>query len=405
MERPLPWKRRPNRLDMRRNSKVTIKQRANALVVGAVALAVAVGLAACGGDDDGVGGGDTADVTVAKGGPPSGDVLISNWPGYVDPGPDGTIPQFEQQSGVQTEYKEDVNDNVVFFNKLKPQLDQGSSGGRSLFVVTDWMAKRMYDLGYLQEINHADLPTVFQNILPQFEESTTDPERKFSIPWQGGQTGVFVDTNQAPEITSVAQLFDPKYKGKVTMLTEMRDTVPLILQSEGINADEATKEDWLAAIDKLRQARDSGQIRRFTGNEYTEDLTSGNIVAAIGWSGDTSLIGREGVEWRRPTDGCDLFFDQAVIPVGAPNTPAALAFLDFAYTPENAAKITEYVQYVTPVAGVQEILQKEDPKLANDPKIFPTEAEIANCSEDPDPPGSPEDVAEVEAAFQEVVSG
>jgi spermidine/putrescine transport system substrate-binding protein len=384
---------------------VRIQQRAKTLAVGAAALTVAVALAACGGDDDSVGGGDQSNVTVAKGGPPSGDVLISNWPGYVDPGPDGTIPQFEQQSGVQTEYKEDVNDNVVFFNKLKPQLDQGSSGGRSLFVVTDWMAKRMYDLGYLQEINHADLPTVFQNILPQFEESTTDPERKFSIPWQGGQTGIFVDTNQAPEITSVEQLFDPKYKGKVTMLTEMRDTVPLIIQSEGINPNEATKEDWLAAIDKLQQARDSGQIRAFTGNEYTEDLTAGNIVAAIGWSGDTSLIGREGVEWRRPTDGCDLFFDQAVIPVGAPNTPAALAFLNFAYTPENAAKITEYVQYVTPVAGVQQIVQKDDPKLASDPKIFPSEEEIAPCSEDPDPPGSPEDVAEVEAAFQEVVSG
>ena len=383
-----------------------IQQRAKALGVGAAALAVAVVIAACGGDDDGgVGGGDTSDVTVAKGGPASGSVLISNWPGYVDPGPDGTIPQFEQQTGIQTEYKEDVNDNVVFFNKLKPQLDQGSSGGRSLFVVTDWMAKRMYDLGYLQEINHADLPTVFQNILPQFEESTTDPERKFSIPWQGGQTGVFVDTNQAPEITSVAQLFDPKYKGKVTMLTEMRDTVPLIIQSEGIDPNEATKEDWLAAIDKLREARDSGQIRAFTGNEYTEDLTAGNIVAAIGWSGDTSLIGREGVEWRRPTDGCDLFFDQAVIPVGAPNTPAALAFLNFAYTPENAAKITEYVQYVTPVAGVQEIVRQSDPKLASDPKIFPSEEEIAPCSEDPDPPGSQEDINEVENAFQEVVSG
>jgi spermidine/putrescine transport system substrate-binding protein len=385
---------------------VRIQQRAKALGVGAAALAVAVVIAACGGDDDGgVGGGDTSDVTVAKGGPASGSVLISNWPGYVDPGPDGTIPQFEQQTGIQTEYKEDVNDNVVFFNKLKPQLDQGSSGGRSLFVVTDWMAKRMYDLGYLQEINHADLPTVFQNILPQFEESTTDPERKFSIPWQGGQTGVFVDTNQAPEITSVAQLFDPKYKGKVTMLTEMRDTVPLIIQSEGIDPNEATKEDWLAAIDKLREARDSGQIRAFTGNEYTEDLTAGNIVAAIGWSGDTSLIGREGVEWRRPTDGCDLFFDQAVIPVGAPNTPAALAFLNFAYTPENAAKITEYVQYVTPVAGVQEIVRQSDPKLASDPKIFPSEEEIAPCSEDPDPPGSQEDINEVENAFQEVVSG
>lgn len=381
------------------------KRRFGALVAAGGALTAAVVLAACGGGGDNVGGGDTSDITVAKGGTPTGSVLISNWPGYVDPGSNGTIAQFEEQSGVQTEYKEDVNDNVVFFNKLKPQLDQGDSGGRSLVVVTDWMAKRMYDLGYLQEINHADLPTVFQNILPQFEKSTTDPERKFSIPWQGGQTGIFVDTTKAPEIDSVSDLFDPKYKGKVTMLTEMRDTVPLVLQSEGVNPDEATKDDWLAAIDKLREARDSGQIRRFTGNEYTEDLTSGNIVAAIGWSGDTSLIGREGVEWRRPTDGCDLFFDQAVIPVGAPNTPAALAFLNFAYTPENAAKITDYVQYVTPVNGVQPILQKEDPKVANDPKIFPTEEEIAPCSEDPNPPGDAQDVADVEAAFDEVVSG
>ena len=155
------------------------------------------------------------------------------------------------------------------------------------------------------------------------------------------------------------------------MLTEMTDTVPLVLQSEGINPDEATKDDWLAAIDKLSQARDSGQIRKFTGNEYTEDLTSGNIVAAMGWSGDGSLIGREGVEWRRPTDGCDLFFDQAVIPVGAPNTPAALAFLNFAYTPENAAKITEYVQYVTPVDGVRPILQKEDPEARERPEDLP----------------------------------
>jgi spermidine/putrescine transport system substrate-binding protein len=381
------------------------KRRLPALIAAVATLVAALALAACGGDDDSVGGGDDQQVPVAEGGTATGEVLISNWPGYVDPGPNGTIPTFEQQTGVQTEYKEDVNDNVVFFNKLKPQLDQGSSGDRSLFVVTDWMAKRMYDLGYLQEINHDDLQTVFDNILPQFEESTTDPERKFSIPWQGGQTGVWVDTNQAPEITSVAQLFDPKYKGKVTMLTEMRDTVPLVLQSEGIPPDEATKEEWLAAIDKLSEARDSGQIRRFTGNEYTEDLTSGNIVAAIGWSGDASLIGREGVEWRRPTDGCDLFFDQAVIPIGAPNTAAALAFLNFAYTPENAADITEYVTYVTPVAGVQEILQQSSPKLASDPKIFPTEEEIADCSEDPDPPGSAEDVAEVEEAFQEVVSG
>jgi spermidine/putrescine transport system substrate-binding protein len=383
---------------------VISKKRLRALVAAGGALATAVVLAACGGGGN-VGGGNSGEVTVAKGGTPSGSVLISNWPGYVDP--KSTIADFDQQTGLNTTYKDDINSNTVFFNKLKPELDQGNSGGRSLFVVTDWMAKRMWDLGYLQQLDHATLPTVFQNILPQFEKSTVDPGRKYSIPWQGGQTGIWVDTSKAPEITSVAQLFDPKYKGKVEMLDEMRDTVPLVMQSEGIDPNTATKDQWLATIDKLREARDSGQIRRFTGNEYTEDLTSGNIVAAIGWSGDGSLIGNENAEWRRPTDGCDLFFDQMVIPVGAPNTPAALAFMNYAYQPQIAANITDYVQYVTPVNGVRPILEKIDPKVANDPKIFPTEQEIAPCSQDPNgPPGSsPQDQADIQAAFQEVTSG
>jgi spermidine/putrescine transport system substrate-binding protein len=383
---------------------VNSKVRLAGLAAGIAAIAMALGLAACGGGGGSVGGAN-AGTTVAQGGTPSGSVLISNWPGYIDPGSKGTVASFDQATGLKTTYKEDINDNVVFFNKLKPQLDQGSSGGRSLFVVTDWMAKRMYDLGYLQQLNHDDLPTVFQNILPQFEKSTVDPGRKFSIPWQGGQTGIWVDTSKAPEIHSVADLFDPKYKGKVTMLTEMRDTVPLVLQSMGVDPNTATKDQWLAAIDKLRAARDSGQIRKFTGNEYTEDLTAGNIVAAMGWSGDGSLIGNKNAEWRRPTDGCDLFFDQMVIPVGAPNTAAALAFMNYTYQPQIAANITDYVQYVTPVNGVRPVLEKSDPAVANDPKIFPTEQEIANCSEDPNPPGSPADVNEVEAAFQEVVSG
>ncbi len=99
-------------------------------------------------------------------------------------------------------------------------------------------------------------------------------------------TGIWVNTAEAAEITSVNDLFDPKYKGRVTVLSELRDTMPLVMEGEGIRSEEATTEDWLAAIEKVGEAVDSGQIRRFTGNEYTEDLTSGNAVASIGWSGD-----------------------------------------------------------------------------------------------------------------------
>ncbi len=373
------------------------------LAIAVACLLGALALASCGGDD--VGGGDNEDVQVAESGSVEGKLTISNWPGYIDPGKNGTVAEFEKETGAEVDYIDEITSNVTFFGKLQPQLDRGESGGRDMFVVTSWMAKRMYDLGYLQEFEHADLQTVFDNISPQFEESTSDPERKFSIPWQGGLTGIWVDTNKAPEIDSISDLFDPKYEGRVILLDELRDTVTLMLQSEGVDVEEATKEDWLAAIEKIDKAVDSGQIRDITDQAYTEDLTAGNVVAAIGWSGDASLIGREGVEWRKPTDACDTFFDQMVIPVGAPNTAAALEFMNFVYRPEVQADIAAYVNYVQPVEGVQELMAKQDPKLAKDPLIFPSEDFTAGCSEDPDPPGEFEDVREVEEAWQEVISG
>jgi spermidine/putrescine transport system substrate-binding protein len=370
------------------------------LVTAVAVLALALGLAACGDDTVG-GGGSSEEATVAKGGPVKGSLTISNWPGYIDPGPKGTVAEFESETGVDLEYLEDVNDNNTFFGKLQPQLEQGESGGRSIFVLTDWMAKQMWDLGYLQEIDHADLPTVFENLAPTLESPSFDPERQFSIPWQSGMTGIWVDTAKAPEIKSVNDLFDPKYKGKVTMLEEMRDSVPLVLKAEGVDPEEATNEDWMAAIDKVKAAADSGQIRRFTGNDYTEELTAGNIVAAIGWSGDASIVENENAEWRMPTEGCVLWSDNMVIPVGAPNVGAAFGWMEFVYEPEVAVDLTEYITYVSPVDGVQELLEKSNPQLAKDPLVFPSAEFQKNCSTQDSPP----DVESVSAAWAEAVTG
>jgi spermidine/putrescine transport system substrate-binding protein len=388
---------------VRNASDKSLRRRWPQLSAAVTTLVAALALAACG--DNGNGGGGS-EAPVAKGGKPTGDVTISNWPGYIDPGANGTVAEFEKASGVNVNYIEDINDNLQFFGKLQPLLANGDSGGRSLFVVTDWLAKQMYDLGYLERLNHADLKTVFDNINPALRNDPADPGRQFSIPWQGGLTGIWVITSgPGNQIHSMKDLFDPKYKGKVELLTEMRDTVPLVMQMQGADPKNFTSEDWQKALDFLKKETDSGQIRRYTGNEYTEDLTAGNIVAALGWSGDRSLIGRNDVEWRSPTEGCDTFFDQMVIPVGAPNTAAAYAFMNFVYRPEVQADIADYVNYVTPVAGVKPILEKKDPAVANNPLVFPPASLLAPCSADPNPPGSPEEQQKVTEQYQDLITG
>ena len=372
-------------------------------VAGLAILAGSLGLAACGGDS--VGGGREGDVEVAETGDVSGDLKISTWVGYIDKGEDGTVAEFEAEyPGTTVEYSEEVNDNNDFFGKVQPLLDDGDSGGRDIFVVTDWMAKQMYDLGYLQEIDLADMPNVEANLRDDLRSPPFDPERTFSVPWQSGMAGLLVNTKLAPDITSVNDLFDPQYKGKVTVLTEMRDTIPLMMLAEGVDPLDASTEDWLTQVDRLQAAADDGQLRRFTGNDYIQDLTNENVVASVGWSGDISLIDNPDVEFVMPDEGCTLWSDNMVIPVGAPNTPAALAWMDFVYDPEVQADITEYVQYVTPVDGVQDVLVERDPDLAENQLIFPDAEYTENCVSQPDPPGGAEGIQEVSEAFQDVVT-
>lgn len=371
-----------------------------------LALVAVVAIAACGGDDSVGGGGDEdAETQVAEAGPARGNLTISNWPGYIDKGPNGTVAEFQDETGVSVDYNEDINDNVDFFGRLRPQLEQGQSGGRDIMVVTDWMARQMYDLGYLQELDHDDLGTVFDNMLASLREPSFDPDRSFSVPWQSGMTGIMVNTRMAPDLRSVNDMLDDEqYSGRITLLTELRDTVPLVLKADGIDPEDASKQDWLDAIDRLQQAVDSGQIRNFTGNEYTQDMANENVVAAIGWSGDAALIENEDVEWRMPAEGCTLWSDNMVIPVGASNTAAALEWMNFVYQPRVQADIAQYVEYVTPVDGVADVLRERDPELAENDLIFPDEEFTEDCSTQPDPPGDAEDRQEVTEAFQDLVT-
>jgi spermidine/putrescine transport system substrate-binding protein len=379
---------------------MTLRLRTTTLAV--LALAASLGLAACGGGSGISGGSSGSSETVTVQGKPTGDLTISNWPLYIDR---QTVPDFEAVTGVSVKYIEDVNDNAEFFGKMQPLLAEGDSGGRSIFVVTDWMANKMHELGYLQNLDKSAIPNVEKNLVPTLQSPTFDPNRDFSVPWQSGMTGLIVRTDLAPDIKSICDIFDSQYKGKIDVLTEMRDTVPLVMKCMGVNLDNATEDDWLAAIDKLKEAAQSGQIRRFTGNDYARDLTSGDVDAVIGWSGDAIQLQADdpNIQFVMPTEGCMLWSDNMVIPVGAPNPTAAEAWMNYVYDPKNQAQIAEYNYYVTPVSGVQEIFQKTDPKAAKSPLIFPTDSFTKTCDTAPSLTGEEEQT--VTRAFDAVVNG
>jgi spermidine/putrescine transport system substrate-binding protein len=400
-ESEMASKQQDARIGERRRTAMR-RPRLRSVAIACLVLATALGIAACGGGGIGSGGSNENVQTVKLEGKPKGDLTISNWPLYIDK---QTVPDFEKATGVQVKYIEDVNDNAEFFGKVQPLLAQGSSGGRSMFVVTDWMANKMHDLGYLQTLDKSGIPNVQKNLVPSLQHPSFDPNRDYSVPWQSGMTGVIVRTDLAPNVHSICDLFDPKYKGKVDMLTELRDTLPLVMKCQGVDLNHVTEADWMAAVDKIKQAADSGQIRRFTGNDYARDLTSGDVDAVIGWSGDAVQLQADNpnIEWRMPTEGCMLWSDNMVIPIGAPNPTAAEAWMNYVYDPKHQAQIEDYVNYVAPVTGTKQVLIKQDPSVAKNQLIFPSDKFTAKCDVAPTLTGAEEQ--RVTRAFDAVVSG
>jgi spermidine/putrescine transport system substrate-binding protein len=365
-------------------------------------LAVAAG---CGSSEDSSTQPAVASPTRVPEGEIGDQLTISQWPLYIDPGEQGTLAQFEGETGIDVKYIEDINDNSEFFAKIQPLLDRDESGGRDLITVSDWLAARMYRLGYIYELDKLKLPNVTQNLIPALQHPVADPNRDFTVPWQAGMTGLIVRTDLAPNVDSICDLFDPAYAGKVTMLTEMRDSVPMTLKCMGIDPDKATTDEWLSAVDKIQEAADSGQIRRFTGNDYIRDLAAGNVAIALGWSGDAVQLQKDNpnIQFVMPKEGCMLWSTSMEIPIGAPDPQAALKWMNYVYDPQVQADIAEYVNYVTPVAGVKEILAKRDPELARNQLIFPSQQFTRNCTFEPVLDGPQGDT--VTEAFENVLNG
>ena len=349
--------------------------------LGGAALTIPGFLAACGGSGGIEGSGATtaagtagpADTTLA------GTLRMSNWPLYIDidEKTSPTLDQFTDDTGVKVDYIEDVNDNDEWFGKNRAALSQGQSIDRDITVLTDWMAGRMIRLGYVEKLDKKAIPNA-DNLVDTLASPSFDPNREYTLPWQSGMTGIGLDPDRAGDVTSIEQLLeDPKLKGKVTFLTEMPDTMGLLLQLDGADPSDFTDAEWNTAIDRLQKAVDSGQIRQFTGNDYSGLLAKGDIWACVAWSGDMVQLQLDNpkLAFTIPESGGMIWTDNMMIPTGG-DVLTASTFMNFVYDPKIAAQIEAYVNYICPVQGAKEEAAKLDPELASNQLIFPDDAAL-----------------------------
>jgi spermidine/putrescine transport system substrate-binding protein len=302
---------------------------------------------------------------------PIGNWTFSNWPLYIDK---KVLKTFDKQFGGHVKYVEDINDNDEFYGKVRQQLQANESIGRDIVVLTDPMMGKWVRNRYVQALDQKNIPNVTKNLVDNLKSIPYDPKRQFTVPYQSGAIGLgYNPKNTKRKLNSINDLFDPAFKGRVTMLSEPYDSANSVLLGMGVDPTTAKIDQILKAIEKISQANDAGQFRRFTGNDYSTDLTKGNIWVALAYSGDIVQLQSDNPELRfiYPDEGAMTFTDNMTIPNKAEHVFAAETMMNFLYEPEIAAKVAIYVNYLSPVKGVKEIVEKTDPDIANNPLIFP----------------------------------
>lgn len=311
----------------------------------------------------------------------------ANWPFYIDVAEDGsddptTMEQFTKKTKIKVNYTEDVNDNDEYFAKIQPQLTGGQRIGADVFVVTDWMVGKLIRLGFVTPLDHANIPNI-KNLRADLNDVTYDPGRKYSLTWQSGLAGIAVNPASlgGREVTSMGQLLtDRDLRGKVTCLTEMRDTVGLTMLEVGADPSDFTMSQFDKAITMLQDSVDAGQVRRFTGNDYGADLVQGNVVACLGWTGDVVSLQADtpDLEFVVPDAGATLWSDNFVLPIRSPRKANAEKLMNFYYDPEIAALAADWINYISPVDGVKKAMDELDPDLLKNPLVFPDDDTLAN---------------------------
>ena len=362
-------------------------------LLGASAFLAACGVEGTSNDEAPQESGFWASQTLAK------QLDFANWPYYMDTGKVNgktvhpSLEAFTKETGIKVNYKEVIEENDAFLGKINPSLQAGQDPGWDLIVITDGGSiEKLIRQKFLTELDHSKLPNFAKNAAPAVRSPGYDQGNKYTLAWQSGLVGLAYNPKLTKrEITSYQDLFDPAFKGKVTVFGDDTDFPTMAMIAQGIDPAKSTEEDWKKAAEWMKKLKP--QLREFVDNSGMADvLSSGNAWVSQAYSGDIyqlNIGGSPDIKFVVPKEGATYWTDNMAIPKNAKHPLDAITYMDYVYRPEVAAQLVEGIAYITPVPAAKEQLQAKAAKESGDdrqtledlvqsPLIFPTEADTAN---------------------------
>ena len=360
------------------SSRMTREEVLRRGAVGIGALSVPGLLAACGG---------SSSKSAASGGEVKKVMNFANWPYYIDTPATlkaagihkpTTLQQFENKTGIKVNYYEEVNSNPEYFAKVQGRLSKGQGIDRDIIVSTDndrFLGDYISNK-WAQKLDKSMIPNM-KNLIPAQQHPPFDHDRDYSLPWASGMDGIAWNDKVTDPVTSVKQLFeDPKLKGRVGVWNSMGDTLGLIILENGDDPAKVTDAVFNRAITRLQKAVNSGQIRKFYGNDYAPVLAKGDLAATMAWSGDIANLADPHCHWGVPTQGGIIWTDNMIIPLGG-SVPTACKYMNFMYDPMISAQWAIGANYISSVKDVKKDAVKLDPKAESNTLTFPTEKTLS----------------------------
>jgi spermidine/putrescine transport system substrate-binding protein len=290
----------------------------------------------------------------------AGELRMLVWTDYVSP---QLVEKFERETGTHI-----TVDTHVTYEELWERLKTGKSG-YDIAVPAEYVTRRLIKERLLEKVDAHRLPG-FENIEESWRFPPFDPANDYTVPWEWGSTAFAVDTAvYGGDIDRLTALFEPpeELRGKIGMFQDARDVLTMASNYLSLPGCTTRPEHLKRLEDVLTRQRQ--WVKLYNSDTVIDDLALGRTAISMIWSGDAlrARKRRPSLRFAFPKDGVIIWSDQLVVPKGAPNKPAALAFLRFMLRPENAALQSNFAGNGNAIRGSEKYLDdalRTAPELA-----------------------------------------